>query len=344
MITTKYLWVCLGLSSLLLANTNDRLRENIITTSNEGRLNVEKGEGILLKRQRNEYNYEKELLLNWQYSRYRTTFDTYMASSGNIKLFENPVPKEEDEKEKLVNTINIKGYCIIEEEINIGKQPMSAAFHCNTNIGSIGFFGNYVPYNSLESLFITALHIEKRNRKYQVLSGKILSGDKSSYNVATYVNNRKLAQLGYATLESTAVAVDSGVNDYMEQLEASKKEQTASLGSGGSTNSGSGNIINEPVVVENTEKPDAADYIVKGVVGIVTGIAKNVASIYKQDLPYLYQIVPKSKVYIDLYVDENEMDEDHTIYNKINKETYTTGTLKKQKKNSTQRNKINTRN
>lgn len=325
----SYLFLSVALSSALFANTNDRLRDNIITTSNDGRQNVQKNEGILLKRERSVYNFDKEVMLNWAYKRKGVQFATLDVNESKIKVRKNPIVKDDKNEDDIIKTVNVKGYCIIEEETNIGLQPMSANFNCNTNLGTISFSGNYVPYPKLETLFVSALHIEKNNRKYKVMSGRVLSGDKSSYNVATYVNNRKLAKLGYDSLSSTSETVNSGVNDYMDALEASKTKETASLGSGGSSNSGSGNVINEPVKLTNTEKPDAADYIVKGVVGIVTGIASNISKIYNKDLPYLYQIVPKSKVYIDLYVDEEEMKNDSTIFNDVSKKHYSTTTKNK---------------
>lgn len=210
---------------------------------------------------------------------------------------------------------------------------MSANLICTTNIGSIKFFGNYVPHNQLETLFVTGLHIEKNNKKYKIENAKILNESRSSYNVATYVNNRKLEKLTLEATGNTAIAIKNGSNDYLEQLEASKVTQEATSGDSSTVNSGSGTVVTQPVVTTNTEKPEAKDYIVKGAIDIITGTVKAFTDVYKADLPYLYQIVKGSKLYIDLYVNPNEMSLDNTTENNVNIKNYTTKDTSNKKEN-----------
>lgn len=59
-----------------------------------------------------------------------------------------------------------------------------------------------------------------------------------------------------------------------------------------------------PVQTTNTEKPDPLDYLVTAGVNIVSSTIKSTAEIFKKDLPYLYQVVAKTKIWIDLQVNK----------------------------------------
>lgn len=311
---------------LLLSAKSNNIQDNIIKTSGDGKSNVTELNGAFpVKEKEKKYSYEKELLLNYYIKRQNIKFP---AQEGEQRVFIAKKEKKEDSNSEMDNPkdklISVKGYCIVENTIDIGKQPMSANLNCNTNIGPIKFFGNYVPHNVMETLFVTGLHIEKNNRKYRIENAKILNESRSSYNVATYVNNRKLEKVALESTSNASVAVQEGANDYLEQLEESKVQQEASNGETTIDNTGSGSVITQPVVTTNTEEPDAKDYIVKGAIDIITGTVKAVADVYKSDLPYLYQIVEGSKLYIDLYVNSTEMALDNTTENNINNKNYTT--------------------
>jgi len=312
------------ITPVLLFSNN--MQDNIIKTSGNGSSNVIELDGAFpIKKEENLYNYEKEILLNYYLSRQNVSFKKQDSVAKNfVVLKEKKEELSEDTNTDNKKLVSVKGYCIIEDTVDIGKQPMSANLNCNTNIGPIKFFGNYVPHNKMETLFVTGLHIEKNGRKYKIENAKILNENRSSYNVATYVNNRKLDKLGYETLGNTAAAAQSGANDYLDQLEESKKVETASIGQNSIDNTGSGTVIAQPVVTKNVAKPDAEDYLIKGAIDLVAGTIKSFSNIYKADLPYLYQVVDGSKLYIDLYVNSNEMKLDNTTDNNINNKNYTT--------------------
>ena len=315
-----FLFNTLILTPLFLFSQNN-IQQNIIKTSGEGKSNIIELEGAFpVKELKKEYNYEKEILLNYHLLRQKISFNTIDGEQRLFVVAKKEEPKNDISSKSEITLVSIKGYCIVEETIDIGKQPMAANLNCNTNIGPIKFFGNYVPHNSLETLFVTGLHIEKNNKKYKIENAKILNENRTSYNIATYVNNRKLEKVALEAAGNTALAVKEGANDYLDQLEASKVSQEAS--GANAVSNGLNTVVNQPVVTTNTEKPDAEDYIVKGAIDIVTGTLKAVTDIYKSDLPYLYQIVDGSKLYIDLYVNPNEMVLDNTTENNINKTNY----------------------
>ena len=71
------------------------------------------------------------------------------------------------------------------------------------------------------------------------------------------------------------------------------------------TTDGAGNANMQPIQITNTEKPDPLDYLIDAGINVVASTVKTTADIFKADLPYLYQIVGKSKIWIDLKVEKN---------------------------------------
>lgn len=312
------------------------IQDNIINTSGDGKSNVNIIDGQFHSMKKEEKDYTKEVLLNYILQRESLAFKTVDSSQAGFVVIKDTKPKEVTKEDETTKLVSVVGYCLIDATVDIGKQPMSSSFDCNTNIGAVKLFGNFVPYHELESLFVTALHIEKNAKKYKVENAKILNEDRTSYNIATYVNNRKIEKIALESTSQAASHVQQGANDYMDQLEASRVNQAVYMGDGSSYSNGqynppqyggNGNMIMNSgggLQATNVDEPVASDYIIKGAVDIVTGTIKTIADIYKADLPYLYQVVGKSKIYIDLYVNPKEMSLDSTIDNNVNNTNYTT--------------------
>ncbi len=322
--------------SVTLFCVND-IQDNIINTSGDGKSNVNIIDGKFHQMRKEEKDYTKEVLLNYVLQRESLAFKTIDSSQAGFVAVKETSKDDASKDEEATKLVSVVGYCLVEATIDIGKQPMSSSFDCNTNIGTIKLFGNFVPYHELESLFVTALHIEKNGKKYKVENAKILNEDRTSYNVATYVNNRKIERVALESTSGTATIVQNGANDYMDELKASRQHQGMYMGDGSSyvngqynpapINNGSNNMTmysGQGITTMETEKPVASDYFIKGAVDIVANTIKTIADIYRDDLPYLYQIVGKSKIYIDLYVNPKMMSLDSTIDNSVNDKNYTT--------------------
>ncbi|EPM8362046.1 hypothetical protein ACTSAC_001838, partial [Campylobacter jejuni] len=67
---------------------------------------------------------------------------------------------------------------------------------------------------------------------------------------------------------------------------------------------GQGGMYPQAVQNTNTQTPDPLDYLVKGAINVGASAVKAFADLAKEDLPYLYQIVPKTKIWIDLKVNK----------------------------------------
>lgn len=268
-------------------------------------------------------DYKREVMFNFIVSRANNAkFNSIKGDKTlEIKDIEAITPKTEasEPKEKLAN---IKGYCFTETDVNVGFQPMSASLKCNTNYGIMTFFGNYVPNNELYTLFITGLFVEKGDFKYPIVSGKILNKNKNSYNVATYVNSNKIEKAWLQAGANTADVVKAGANDYMKQLEQSRKTETG----GATTVSSSGAISQEPVIT-NYEKPNLTEYVIKGGVDVLTTVTKEIAQAFKEELPFAYKVVKDSQFYIDIWVKVTPMESDTTLDNQFDNKPTTDGSI-----------------
>ena len=128
----------------------------------------------------------------------------------------------------------------------------------------------------------------------------MLNEARTSYNIATYVNDRKLAEIALTSTSNAADVIKTQSSEYLRELEESRKKNTveyANVGQGA-------NSYIAPIQNQNTEKPNAADYIVKAGIDIVSGIVKTTADVFKKDLPYLYEIVGGSRIYVNLVIDK----------------------------------------
>ncbi len=201
------------------------------------------------------------------------------------------------------NNISIKGFCLVKEDIFVGKQPSTAHLLCNTNIGSITVFGNLKPINEYASLLFDPATIEYKNWQYRVLKSIVTNEARTSYNIATYVNDRKLSEIALTSLSQGADEFKTSSNEYLRALEQSKtKNKTdyitvTGIGGGGTT------VV--PIQNQETQKPEISDYVMKAGVNLLAGAVKAGAEIFKKDLPYLYDIVGGSKIWIDLVIDKN---------------------------------------
>lgn len=196
-------------------------------------------------------------------------------------------------------TVVVKGYCYITENIEVGKQPGSLRTECQTNVGAITMFANLVNVNKQSSLIVDPKYIERKGVRYDVKSSIVTNETKTSYNVATFVNDTKVAQIGWTALGASADEVKTVSNEYLKAIEESKEtEETVPL----TTTDSQGNITQTLVSQTNTEAPDPLDYLTKAAVNLSMSALKNTADIYKRDLPYLYYISAETKIWIDLKV------------------------------------------
>lgn len=307
---SKYQIFAISFFSLIAINSfadNTNISKNIIESASEGRNVVKEQElnPIDINRGKDKAFYS-ETILNWHYALQKENLrgNEFLGKTNENLLVRNvkdaEIPKEND-KDKAMESINVKGFCFVDKEINAGVQPASMRVECNTNVGFITLFANLVNVNEKFSLMADPKYIEKNKVRFKVQSAVVLNEEKTSYNLATYVNNRKIEEIGWSSLSYSSDEIKSATNEYLKALQESKKKQEVEYIT---TTDGAGNSYMSPVQTTNTEKPDPMDYFATAGVNILADIVKSTAEVFKKDLPYLYQIVPQTKIWIDLQVEK----------------------------------------
>jgi hypothetical protein len=226
--------------------------------------------------------------------------DTKNKNSLITEVKKEEVKKSQNTEKAEVVTVAVNGYCTIRNNIQMGKQPSSAYVTCNTNVGSLRVFGNLVPRNDLATLFFDPIYVEKNKKRYKVEQGSITTNEaRTSYNVATYVNDRKLSEIGLGSTIAATNIIQTNSHAYLQAIEESNKSSSVDYVDSG----------DDVIAVQSTttKSPEAKDYIVKAGIDILAGVVKTTAEVFKKDLPYLYQVAKNSKIYIDLNVNKNQM-------------------------------------
>lgn len=284
---------------------DNNITENIIVSSSYGEKTIDEQK---LNSQdlnyKNKNSYYRETILNWH--NYLADLNPRSKDVAGIAtnlvipvaINENNNTKQQIKQKELVS---IKGFCFINEDINVGKQPSSLRVDCQTNIGAIILFANLINVNEKASLIVEPKYIEKQGVRFIVENSVVTNETKTSYNVATYVNDRKIAEIGWNATSVSSDELKSATNEYLRALEQSKEKQETQYVT---TQDPAGNSYMSPSTTTNHEKPDPLDYLVKAGVNILASAVKSTAEIFKKDLPYLYQVVGGSKIWIDLKVNK----------------------------------------
>ena len=292
-------------SFLIAQQSNNEVSQNIIISSSYGDKTInEKELNSANLNYKDKPTYYRETILNWHYY-FANLNPRNQETIGNMSKFVIPATITQNssvtDKNGTEEFVVIKGFCFITDDINVGKQPASLRAECQTNSGAITMFANLVNVNEKASLVVDPKYIEKEGVRFAVKSAIVTNEAKTSYNVATYVNDRKIAEVGWGSLSVGADEVKTATNEYLRALEQSKQKQEVTYVT---TSDGAGNSYMTPTQTTNTEEPDPLDYLIKAGVNIVASAVKTTAELFKADLPYLYQIVGGSKIWIDLQVNK----------------------------------------
>lgn len=272
--------------------------QNIITGAAYGNKVVGESPAEAFDPRKNDESYRREVIYNYVlFNDFKKIPGISPATSTIVKYVNTTEPASNSSNASVGNeTITVRGYCFIRETIHVGKQPASLGVECETNIGAVTLFANLRNVQEVSSLIVDPVYIDYKNGRYKVASSIVTNEAKTSYNVATYVNDRKLSEIGYSTVSVASDEVKTASNEYLQALEDSKVKEEAIVAGGWGSNTA--------VTTTNTEEPDASDYMISAGINILASAIKTTAEIFKRDLPYLYEILGGTKIYIDLQVEK----------------------------------------
>lgn len=280
--------------------------DNIILTASSGEKTITEQKMGAVRDDRFDKLYGREILLNWTrfFNNQNPRNREITASSKQmvVPVVEQNATTNNTPQTTTVDTITVKGYCFITDTINIAKQPGSLRTNCQTNVGPITLFANLVTVNEKATLAADPRYIEKNGMRYQVKSSIVTNEAKTSYNIATFVNDRKLAEVGWGATSVSMEEIKTATNEYLQALEDSKvNEEVNYIPVSDGTSTGT---VSQGVKTTNVEKPDPLDYLIKGGVNVLASAVKETANIFRADLPYLYEIRGGSKIWIDMTVNK----------------------------------------
>ena len=253
-------------------------------------------------------DFSKEVILNYYQYFASKKRPEYTGVPVRMVMAFQEVNATNQEHTTSEGNVTVEGYCLIDKDVPVGKQPAAIAPLCRTNIGYIRIFANLIPNNRLASLFVDPVYIVYKGHRFKVLSSRVTNEARTSYNVATFVNDRKLAHIALKSAQYSADEIKTASNEYLRELERSRTETKVSYVSVPAGSDGNNTITYPMPVQENiTHPPRASDYIAKAAINIAATTAKAAAQIFEKDLPYLYLIKKGTKIYVDMVVDKKEM-------------------------------------
>lgn len=285
----------------LLNAANEDIDQNIITTTAQGERIVTETSVRGYDPNANDETYRREAIYGWILLNDSKRINGMSPAKAQLINVVNVDNVSNNVSSVTVNqTITVVGYCLIENDVFIEKQQGALKVNCQTNIGGVSMFANLTSLNDRNSLIVDPVYIDYKGGRYIVENSIVTNEAKTSYNVATYVNDRKLSKIGWGTLGVSSNEIKAASNQYLKELEASRREEKVAYADVPAGNGSSSYV--QAVELSNVERPRASDYVIGAGINILASAVSATAEIFNQDLPYLYEIVGGTKIYVDMKV------------------------------------------
>ncbi len=220
------------------------------------------------------------------------------AKEGNIIPVE--VPKKQTEipagRNSIRNvkpkTAELKGYCEFTRGLKITTVSMPVELPCYFGDKTGTLYGELLPDFKTYSLIMVPKEVKIRGEMYRVKSGYVLSADRTTMNLADYVNKQLLKKVLYAGLSQ---GVSSGFSAYQKYIE-DKYTQTQTVGT------------ENPVIVQTHDYPPSYPYT-SAVLGFIKGLTTALSDVVKQEtdkVPVIFRVNGGKTVYVRLLVEEGK--------------------------------------
>lgn len=192
----------------------------------------------------------------------------------------------------------LNGYCQLPYQVQVDKLTQFVSLKCNFDKGEGKLTIMLVPDVYSEALVAKPLYVVLNNKKYFVKGGIVMNAQKTSINLASVINDRKIEKFLAQTGISSANIITKQAEAYLQAKQQSETQNTVIYPDGNTSN---------PVVVSNTQPPHIKDYIQNTGIQILSNIINNVSDSFFINLPYLFKINKNTIFYTELFVtDEYE--------------------------------------
>ena len=204
-------------------------------------------------------------------------------------------------KEVLVKdmVVSITGYCSIRNTVSVEQIQGYGMLECNFDENEFGIdasdiFVSFVPIPNKLALIAKGIYLQVGKKKIAISDGVVLTADRTSLNVATFVNDRKISKItGDLLVASSQLALDSSML-YMRQKELSKIKEKIVVNS-----SISGSQVSQ---TRNIEAPNAKNYLVNFGVQLASALVDIGGRLIGNNNYPLFKVGRGSQFYVDFSV------------------------------------------
>jgi len=201
------------------------------------------------------------------------------------------------------------GYCTLDETLAISKSNLFGKLECMLDFGEGGYkrvevFTGFYPDYKREMVIAIPAYMTFDNGDRAMFSGIVLKANKTSMNMASWVDNRRMQKMLAEGLLMTNDLVYRYADGYMRALIASKVTEEVVYppnydGNGSGTRNYYDNYYYpQPTSVRNVNPPEAKDYIISAGITLLTNIFSIVGKDYINSKEPLFAVYPQ-KVYVE---------------------------------------------
>lgn len=297
--------------AILKGESTDSMRDETDKSSQKtssSKYNDDKYEDIALYNLITRYNTENDKKIFQVLPKDKAIILADNVGLYNLKLQEIEEKKrlEQLNKEQEANetkTVYFTGYCFTNNAIEVeniqGYGVVDCTFEKNDlNIDSSRMMAVFVPITSRSALIAKPIYLlDKSNKKTPIQSGVILTLDRTSLNIANFVNDKKIKKLSGELMSGTGDIILNQSVAYLNQLEESKRKEEIVTNSSisGTTQS----------KTTNTEAPDGTTYLIHSGIQFISGLFKLGGLILSEDKYPYFKVYKDSGFYVDFIVEIN---------------------------------------
>lgn len=212
---------------------------------------------------------------------------------------------KENNKSKEAPIIFAGGYCMLEERLSISKFNEYGKLDCLLDFGEGQYkraevFASFYPDYKREMVLALPMYMTFEDDSRASFSGIVLKANKTSMNLAGWVDNRRIQKMLGEGLLMTNEIIYNYANSYMTALIQSKtREELVYPNEGNGTNAGNYyGYYPYPSKVTNVAPPEARDYIITAGIQILSNIFSITGKDYLYSKNPLFAVYPQ-KVYVE---------------------------------------------
>jgi hypothetical protein len=207
-------------------------------------------------------------------------------------------------KNKRIPAIFAGGYCTFDETLSISKSNVYGKLDCLLDFGDGQYrraevFTGFYPDYKREMVIAIPVYMTFENQSRATFSGIVLKSNKSSMNMAGWIDNRRMQKMLGEGLLATNEIVYKYASGYMNALQQSKIREEVVYPDG---NLSRGALLSgyypSTTKIRNVAPPEAKDYIITAGIELLSNIFAIGGKDYLYSKQPLFAVYPQ-KVYVE---------------------------------------------